>query len=68
MSNQMTPFHPERQADAQRQILPSNAQDGERQQARPPALPYLLLLPAGFLVIAMLYGFVIIQLGLFNIK
>ena len=60
MSNE-TPFHPERQSNLQRQALPSNTHNGERQRARPPALPYILLLLAGFLVVAMLYEFAIIQ-------
>ncbi len=55
-------------SDLQRQTVPSYTPDGERQQARPPGLPYILLLLAGFLVIAMLYGFAIIQFGLFSIR
>lgn len=71
MGNQETPFvDPEKQHTDQRQMLPEHMHNAHPafQQSNPPVLPYILLLLLGYLVIAILYGIVLMQLDLLNAR
>jgi hypothetical protein len=69
MGNQQTPFvDPERRHTDQTQMVPQHMPHGHRAvgESMSSLLPSVLLLLLGYLVLALLYGVALLQLGLLN--
>ena len=69
MGNQQDPFvDPERQRSDQRQMVPQHMPHAHPafQESNPSVVLYIFLLLLGYLVLALLYGVALLQLGLLN--